>query len=131
MATQTRLRGALLAMVVAAAAICAVALLGMVFAFDRLHAIGPPYMIAVTFITLWAAGFLVLTALRAPSTPKVAAAGLVVWLAYRIVVVIATGALAHWPLVIDILAEVAMAAGLCGYMVFGEQPRTYYRGRAS
>jgi hypothetical protein len=130
MATQSRLGGALLAMVVTAAAICVVALLGMVFAFDRLREIGPPYMIAVSLVTLWAAGFLVLTAMRAPSTPKVAAAGLVAWLAYRIVVVVSTGALAHWPLVIDMLGEVVMTAGFCGYMVFGEQPSAYYRGRA-
>ena len=129
MASQTRLSGALLWMVAAAALICTAALLGILTAPGRLHDIGVPYMIAVSFISLWAAGFLVMTALRMPATPQVASMGLVVWLAFRMVVVVATGAIAHWPLLIDLLGEAAMAAGFCGYMLFADQPKAYYRGR--
>jgi hypothetical protein len=131
MATQTKLHGPLLWMVVAAALICIVALLGILTALGRLREIGVPYMIAVGFITLWAAAFLVMTVLRMPATPQVASMGLVVWLAFRMVVVIATGAITHWPLLIDLLGEAAMAAGFCGYMLFADQPKAYYRGRVA
>ena len=80
---EARLGGALLWIVIAAFVLCLVALLGSTLAFQRLPAIGLRYAIAVGFVTIWSAGFLVLTALRWRHTPVVASAGLVLWIAKR------------------------------------------------
>ncbi len=39
------------------------------------------------------------------------------------------GALAHWPLLVDLAAEAALAAGFCGYMAGAVRPNAYYRRR--
>ena len=80
---EARLGGALLWMVVAAALLCIVVIVGAVFAFHQLREIGGRYMIAVGFVAAWSLAFIVLTLLRARVTPVVAGAGLVVWIAYR------------------------------------------------
>jgi hypothetical protein len=126
MANQTTLGGALQAMVVAAALIAVVGLGGLLFGFDQLRAIGSRYMIAVLFVTAWSLVFLAMTAMRAPATPAVVCGGLVLWIAYRFCVAVAAGG---WPLVVDLLGEALLAAGFCGYMLRGEQPQAYYRGR--
>jgi monoamine oxidase len=52
--------------------------------------------------------------------------GLVLWIVYRFCVAVAAGG---WPLVVDLLGEALLAAGFCGYMLRGERPQAYYRGR--
>ncbi|TMJ23227.1 MAG: hypothetical protein E6G95_19855 [Alphaproteobacteria bacterium] len=121
-----KLSGALLAIVVAAALVVAVAIAGSALAFDQLRAIGSRYMVAVAFIAAWSLLFLVMTMMRARATPVVASAGPLLWVAYRFCVAAASGG---WPLVVDLLAEAVLAAGFCGYMLGGEQPKAYYRGR--
>jgi hypothetical protein len=34
-----------------------------------------------------------------------------------------------WPLAVDLVAELAMAAAFCGYMASGVRPNAYYRRR--
>jgi hypothetical protein len=50
---EARLGGALLWMVVAAALLCIVAIVGAAFAFHQLREIGGRYMIAVGFAAAW------------------------------------------------------------------------------
>jgi hypothetical protein len=126
MTGETRLSGALLAMVIAAAVLAAVGLAGLAFAFDALRAIGARYVIAVLFLTAWSVVFLVMTLMRAHATPAVASGGLVLWVAYRLCVAVLAGG---WPLVLDLLGEAILAAGFCGYMATGLQPQAYYRRR--
>ena len=121
-----KLTGALLAMVLAAAALAVVGAVGGILAFDQLRAVGTRYVIAVTFITGWSVLFVAMTLARARATPVAASVGFGLWVGYRFCVVVASGG---WPLVVDLLAEVVLAAGFCGYMLLGEQPRAYYRGR--
>jgi hypothetical protein len=123
-ATETRLSGALLAMVAAAALVAIVGLAGLAFAFDQLRAIGGRYMIAVLFVTAWSLLFLVMTLMRVPATPVAASAGLVLWIAYRFCVAVVSGG---WPLVVDLLGEAVLAAGFCGYLLSGTLPTAYYR----
>ena len=124
MANDTRLGGALLAMIVAAGLVAGVGLGGVVFAFDQLSAIGSRYMIAVLFVTAWSMVFVAMTLMRARATPLVASAGLVLWIGYRFSVAVMGGG---WPLVVDLLGEAVLAAGFCGYMLTGAQPAAYYR----
>jgi hypothetical protein len=126
MTGEPRLGGALLGMVVAAAALAAVGLGGLALAFDQLRAIGDRYTIAVIFITAWSLAFLVMTAMRARATPVLASGGLLLWIAYRLCVAAMTGG---WPLVVDLLGEAILAAGFCGYMATGLRPNAYYRRR--
>jgi hypothetical protein len=124
MLEQTRLSGALLWMVAAAALLALVGLGGLSLAFDQLRAIGARYAIAVGFITAWSLVFLLMTLLRARATPVVASAGLVLWVGYRFAVAVVSGG---WPLAVDLLGEAVLAAGFCGYMMTGAQPAAYYR----
>ena len=124
---EARLGGALLWMLLAAAALCLVVLLGAALDIARLQAIGGRYVVAVAFIASWSAAFIVMTLARFPPTPIVASAGLVVWLAYRAGVVLLTDA--GWPLLVDLLGEGTLAAGFCGYMAGGRRPNAYYRRR--
>src|ERR1700730_13501748 len=80
---EARLGGALLWMVVAAALLCIVVIVGAVFAFHQLREIGGRYMIAVGFVAAWSLAFIVLTLLRARVTPVVAGAGAGVLSRYR------------------------------------------------
>ena len=126
---QARLGGLLLAAVIAAALLCLVELAGLIFALDRLLEIGSRYTVAVTFGGLLSLVFVVMTLLRAPQTPIVISASLVLWILYRGGVGISYGAVAHWPLVVDMLGELILAAGFCGYMAGGLRPNAYYRRR--
>ena len=126
---EARLGGALLWIVIAALVLCLVSLLGSTLAFERLHAIGLRYAIAVGFVTIWSAGFLALTALRWRHTPVVASAGLVLWIAWRTAVVLSGNPLELWPLLVDLAAEAMLAAGFCGYMAAAVRPNAYYRRR--
>ncbi|MBN9491141.1 MAG: hypothetical protein J0H44_28235 [Alphaproteobacteria bacterium] len=126
---QARLGGLLLAAVVAASLLCLVELAGLIFALDRLLEIGSRYTVAVTFGGLLSLVFVVMTLLRIPQTPIVISAGLVLWILYRGGVGISYGAVAHWPLVVDMLGEFILAAGFCGYMAGGLRPNAYYRRR--
>jgi hypothetical protein len=121
-----KLTGALLAIVVAAALVAAAGIAGAALAFEQLRAVGGRYMVAVAFITAWSLLFLILTLARARVTPVLASAGLGLWVVYRLCVAVGSGG---WPLVVDLLAEAVLAAGFCGYMLGGEQPKAYYRGR--
>jgi hypothetical protein len=126
MPEKTRLNGALLWVVVAAALLAVTSLGGLAFAFDQLRAIGNRYMVAVLFVTAWSLAFLLMTAIRAPATPLIASFGLFLWIAYRLFVAIAAGG---WPLVVDLLGEAVLVAGFCGYMLTGSRPNQYYRRR--
>ncbi len=126
MASEPKLSGPLLWMVMAAAVLATVGLAGIVLAFDQLRAIDSRYQLAVAFVTVWSLVFLGMTLLRAPATPIVASTGLVLWVAYRFCVAMLTGG---WPLSVDLLAEAVLAAGFCGYMLQGEQANAYYRRR--
>lgn len=126
---EARLGGALLWLVVAASTVCLVAFLGSILAFDRLRELGLRYMIAVAFVTAWSLAFLVMTFFRWRGTPLVASAGLLLWIAGRAGIVVSEGALSHWPLLVDLAAEAALAAGFCGYMASAVRPNAYYRRR--
>jgi hypothetical protein len=129
MLPEARLGGSLLFAVIAALLLFVLALAGSLLAFDRLREIGLRYTMAVTFISLWSLIFVVMTLLRSRGTPIAASAGLVAWIAYRLGVVFADGAIAHWPLLIDMLGESILAAGFCGYMASAVRPNAYYRRR--
>jgi hypothetical protein len=124
---EARLGGALLWMVAAAAVLCAVAVVGALLAFQQLREVGGRYMIAVGFVAVWSAVFMVMTLLRLRSTPLVASVGLLAWIAYRFDVAMLSRA--GWPLAIDLLGEALLAAGFCGYMAEGVRPNAYYRHR--
>jgi hypothetical protein len=123
---EARLGGALLWMVAAAAALFVVAVVGLLFGLPQFTGLGR-YMIAVGFIALWSAVFVVMTLLRARVTPFVTSAGLIGWIVYRFVAAL----LGHtpWPFAIDSLGEALLAAGFCGYMAGGVRPNAYYRRR--
>ena len=124
---EARLGGALLWMVVAALLLCIVAIAGTVFDFHRLRELGGRYTIAVGFVAVWSAVFVVMTLLRLRATPVVASAGLVAWIAYRFSVTVLGQV--GWPLTVDLLGEAVLAAGFCGYMAGGVRPNAYYRHR--
>lgn len=124
---EARLGGALLWIVLAAAVVCATAIGGALLAFDQLRAIGVRFTIAVGFVAGWSALFIVMTALRLPTTPLVASAGFLAWIVYRFAVALWSGA--GWPLAVDAWAEAVLAAGFCGYMAEGVRPNAYYRRR--
>src|SRR5262245_44178954 len=124
---EARLGGALLGAVIAAALLFIVAAAGAAFAFEQLRAVGPRYMIAVGFITLWSAVFVVMTPLRLRATPTIANFGLTVWIAWRLAAFLLSHA--GWPLAVDLLGEIVLVAGFCGYMTAGVRPNAYYRRR--
>jgi len=124
---EAKLGGVLLTINIVAVLLCALVLAGLVLAANEFRAIGGRYMIAVAFITLWSGGFVIMTWLRFPSTPVLASAGLFVWILYRLVVSVLGGY--GWPLLVDLLAELAMATAFCGYMAAGVRPNAYYRRR--
>jgi hypothetical protein len=124
---EAKLGGALLAIDVIAVLLCTVVLAGLVLATNELRAIGLRYGIAVGFITLWSGGFVIMTSLRMRETPTLASIGLIVWILYRLVVAVLGGD--GWPLVVDLVAELVMAAAFCGYMAAGVRPNAYYRRR--
>jgi hypothetical protein len=124
---EARLGGALLWMVAVAGVLLVIAVLGILFAFQALRDVGGRYMVAIGFIVLWSVVFVVMTLLRLRATPVVASAGLLLWIAYRLAVAIVSQA--GWPLTVDLLGEVVLAAGFCGYMAEGVRPNAYYRHR--
>jgi len=132
---EARLGGALLWMVVAAVLLCALGLAGWVFAFDRLREIGLRYMIAVSFIIVWSAAFVVMTLLRVRATPLLVSIGFVAWVVFRFCVTyfgqggFLERLMLQWPLAIDYLGELIMAAAFCGYMAMADRPNAYYRRR--
>jgi hypothetical protein len=124
---EAKLGGALLAIDIIAVLLCALVLAGLIAAQNEFRAIGIRYGIAVAFITLWSGGFVIMTWLRLPATPVLASAGLFIWILYRLAVSVVGGY--GWPLAVDLVAELAMAASFCGYMASGVRPNAYYRRR--
>lgn len=124
-----RLGGDLLAALLAAALLCIIELAGWIFALDRLLGIGSRYTAAVTFAGVLSLVFVVMTLLRLRQTPVVISAGLVAWILYRGGVAASYGAVAHWPLFVDMTGELVLAVGFCGYMATGLRPNAYYRRR--
>jgi hypothetical protein len=124
---EAQLGGLLLAIDIIAVLLCAAVLAGIILAMNELRAIGGRYIVAVGFITLWSGAFVIMTWQRARSTPTWASIGLVVWIVYRFVVSVLGGY--GWPLAIDLLSELLMAAAFCGYMAAGVRPNAYYRRR--
>jgi len=123
---EARLGGALLWMVVAAALLCVLILLGTALAPAQLREIGIRYIAAIAFVFVWSILFVAMTLLAARATPLVASIGIVAWVAYRFGVAALQG---HWPLVADLVGEAALAAAFCGYMAEGVRPNAYYRHR--
>jgi hypothetical protein len=124
---EAKLGGALLAIDIIAVLLCALVLTGLSVALNEFRAIGSRYGIAVAFITLWSGAFVIMTWLRLPSTPMLTSAGLVIWVLYRFAVSMV--GVYGWPLAVDLVAELAMAAAFCGYMASGVRPNAYYRRR--
>jgi len=124
---EARLGGMLLYMVIVASLLCVVMLIGLIVAFDQFRAVAGRFQIALAFVTVWSAAFMVMTVLRVRVTPTLASIGIVAWVVYRIFVS-ATGRYG-WPLGIDLLAQLAMALAFCGYMASGVRPNAYYRRR--
>ena len=124
---EARLGGSLLDVVIVAFVLCVVMLIGLSVAFDQFRAVAGRFQIALVFVTAWSAAFVVMTALRVRITPMLASIGIVAWVVYRIFVS-ATGGY-RWPLGIDLLAQMAMALAVCGYMASGVRPNAYYRPR--
>jgi hypothetical protein len=124
---EARLGGALLWMVGAAGAVALTVLLGAIFDSRQLAALGLRYTIAVAFVGIWSALFVVMTALHLRATPLVASAGLLAWIVWRFVAALIGHA--GWPLAVDLLTEILLAAGFCGYMAEGLRPNAYYRRR--
>jgi hypothetical protein len=124
---EARLGGALLCMVVAAAAVAITALAGAIFAPGQLAALGLRYTVPVAFVGIWSALFVLMTLLHLRATPLVASAGLLAWIAWRFAAALFSHA--GWPLAVDLLGEALLAAGFCGYMAEGLRPNAYYRRR--
>ena len=124
---EARLSGTLLCMVIVAALLVVVMLVGLIVAFDQFRAVAGRFQIALVFVNAWAAVFVVMTILRLRITPTLAGIGIMVWVVYRIVVSAMGGY--GWPLAIDLLAQLAMALAFCGYMASGVRPNAYYRRR--
>jgi len=124
---EARLGGALLVIDIVAVLLCALVLAGLIVAPNEFRARGIRYGVAVALITLWAGAFVIMTWLRLPSTPVLASAALFLWVVYRLAVSVAGGY--GWPLAVDLVAELAMAASFCGYMASGVRPNAYYRRR--
>ena len=124
---EARLGGALLWVVLAAAVVCVVAIVGALLAFDQLRQIGIRYMIAVGF-----AGDLVGRLRRHDlAAPAGDAGGGQRGLPRLDRLALRRGAVgqAGWPLAVDLWAEAVLAAGFCGYMAGGVRPNAYYRRR--
>ena len=111
---------------------------------DGPYRMGWTYMVPVIFFMVWSLLFVVMTLLRLPSTPAAASAGVVLWVAMRIVLnylgqaplvasedrtTLAEALVRLWPYAVATLAEAALAAGFCGYMTAGVRPNAYYRRR--
>jgi hypothetical protein len=160
---ERRLGGALLWMVVVCAIVIVVPTLGMLLAvlvlstggihanpagifswLDGPYRMGWAYMIPVIFFMAWSLIFVVMTLLRLPSTPLVASAGVVMWVAIRLALnyfgqaplvagedrtTLLDALVRLWPYATVVLAETALAAGFCGYMTAGVRPNAYYRRR--
>lgn len=126
---EARLGGDLLVVVLLAALLFVIDLAGWIFALDRLREIGSRYMVAVTFAGLLSLVFVVMTLLRLRQTPAIISGSLVVWILYRGGVAVSYGAVAHWPLLVDMAGELILASGFCGYMAAGLRPNAYYRRR--
>jgi hypothetical protein len=124
---EARLGGALLYVVIVAALLCVVMLVGLIVAVDQFRAVAGRFQIALAFVAVWAAAFVVTTALRFRITPTLASIGIIAWVVYRFWVSVAGGY--GWPLGIDLLAQLAMALAFCGYMAAGVRPNAYYRRR--
>ncbi len=124
---EVKLGGTLLAIDIIAVLLCAAVLAGLIVAPRELHAVGGRFMIAVGFIALWSGAFVIMTWQRVRSTPTWSSIGIVVWVLYRFAVAIAGGY--GWPLAVDSLGELVMAAAFCGYMAAGVRPNAYYRRR--
>jgi hypothetical protein len=115
-------------MVLIAILLAFVAITGIVVSFKRLQFLNPRYQLTVSFITLWAVVFVGMTLFRLSITPLVASSGLIIWVAFRLLLATLAGS---WPLVVDLLGEAILVAGFCGYMATGNLPRAYYGRRHS
>jgi hypothetical protein len=124
---EARLGGTLLCMVIVAALLFVVMLVGLAVAFEQFRAVAGRFQIALLFVTAWSAAFVVMTLLRIRVTPTLSSVGIIAWVVYRLGVSIAGGY--GWPLTIDLLAQLAMALAFCGYMAGGVRPNAYYGRR--
>jgi hypothetical protein len=124
---EARLGGALLCMVIVAALLAVVMLVGLIVAVDQFRAVAGRFQIALAFVAAWSAAFVVMTALRVRATPTLASFGVVAWVVYRFWVSVTGGY--GWPLSIDLFAQLAMALAFCGYMAGGVRPNAYYGRR--
>ena len=97
--------------------------------------VGWPYMVSVIFIVLGSLVFVVMTVMRAQSTPTTASIGIVIWVVLRSTfgyapyLLAAQDPLYTWPYAASLATEAIMAAAFCGYMATGVRPNAYYRRR--
>ncbi len=156
---ETRLAGSLLWIVIAAAflavvmvAIVLLFVFGQVLAafagvhLDLLRTVMPSnrgvgllFMLPLLYVLAWSVVFVSMTWMRAPSTPTVAAVGMAIWVALRLVLGVAgyvvigvrSGGLvaAIVPLVLSLVAETMLAIAFWVYMQDGTRPNGYYRRR--
>jgi hypothetical protein len=100
--------------------------------------VGAISMIPQAAFFVWAAVFAMMTMGRRPSTPKVAAALMVIWALTSIGAQIATRyVIAQYSFIPGsqatllpyILIEIVLVAAFCGYMSEGRRPNIYFRKR--
>ena len=156
-----QLQGSLLLIVVCAATLALVAVIFLVLALLAVPAalsggalsgmfafqvrgpagVGLLYMIPTVYLVLWALIFTIMTMVRAPATPGLAATGLVIWLGLRLVIAIAAQIIllsrfsggpgiflqSILPIVLSIIGDLILTVGFCVYMRDGVRPNAYYR----
>ncbi|MGE3648375.1 MAG: hypothetical protein AB7G10_08580 [Reyranellaceae bacterium] len=123
-------------------ALPSVALGGMVMSqFRGTAGVGLLYAIPTVYLVLWALIFTIMTMVRAPATPGLAATGLAIWLGLRLVIAIAGQVLllsrysggpaillqTVLPIVLSIIGDVILTVGFWVYMRDGARPNAYYR----
>ena len=105
--------------------------------------VGLLYAIPTVYLVLWALIFTIMTMVRAPATPELAATGLAIWLGLRLVIAIAGQILllsrysggpaillqTILPIVLSMIGDLILTVGFWVYMRDGARPNAYYRRR--
>ncbi len=160
---EAQLQGSLLLIVVCTATLALAAVLFLVFAMLALPSalaggplsgmfesmfrgptgVGLLYTVPTLYLVLWALVFTIMTFVRAPATPGLAATGLALWVGLRLVVGIAGQILltarysagpstilqSILPTILSIVGDVVLTTGFWVYMSEGARPNAYYRRR--
>jgi len=158
---EAQLQGSLLLIMVCTATLALAALLFLVFALLAVPAaladgrlvgmfasmfrgpsgVGLLYTVPTLYLGFWALVFTIMTFMRAPATPGLAATGLAIWVGLRLLISVAGQILliarfntgpgvilqSVLPLVLSIIGDVILATGFWVYMKEGARPNAYYR----